>query len=227
MAWMLSGCGSEPAPTATPTPDPKAVAARAGAAMAAVDSLHFSFQRDGAPAFVDAEESLAFRSAEGDFLSPDHMQATVKILAGAFVAEVGVISIGEQRWMTNLLTGQWEEMPAGWGLDPAAFFDPDLGIPSLMVNDLVISQLEGPVEVEELGDNLWHLSGEVAGEQVAIMSGGLIPEENVILDVWIDAETDLIHRVHLLLPDSDPEEPTEWIIEFSDFGQPVEIQVPE
>lgn len=223
----LSSCGSEPAPTATPTPDPQAIAARAGAALSAVDSLHFSFQRDGAPAFVDADQSLAFRSAEGDYLAPDKMQATAKVLAGAFVAEVGVISIGEQRWMTNLLTGQWEEMPAGWGLDPAAFFDPELGIPNLVANNLLISQLEGPAEVEELGEDFWHLSGEVGGEQVADMSGGLIPAGNVILDAWIDSETDLIHRVHLLLPDSDQEEPTEWTIEFSDFGQPVEIQAPD
>jgi hypothetical protein len=59
------------------------------------------------------------------------------------------------------------------------------------------------------------------------MSGGLIPAGNVILDAWIDSETDLIHRVHLLLPDSDQEEPTEWTIKFSDFGQPVEIQAPD
>ncbi len=227
LVWLLRGCGSEPVPTATPTPDPQAIAARAGAAMSAVDSLHFTFQRDGAPVFVDAEESLAFRSAEGDYLAPDRMQATVKILAGGFVAEVQVISIGEQQWMTNLLTGRWDEMPAGWGLDPAAFFDSEAGIPHLMANDLVISRFEGPAEVEDLGGNYWHLSGEVGGEQVALMSGGLIPAENVVLDAWIDAETDLIHHVHLLLPDSDPQEPTEWSIEFSDFGQPVEIQAPD
>jgi hypothetical protein len=227
LAWLLSGCASEPVPTATPTPDPQAIAAEAGAAMGAMDSLHFVFQRDGAPAFVDAEQSLAFRSAEGDYLAPDKMQAIVKVVAGGFVAEVQVISIGEQRWMTNLLTGRWEKMPAGWGLDTAAFFDPEAGIPYLMAHDLVVSKLDGPAEVEDLGGTFWHLSGEVSGEQVAQMSGGLIPPGNVLLDAWIDPETWLIHRVHLLLPDSDPQEPTEWSIEFSKFGQPVEIVAPE
>ena len=226
LVWLLNSCASEPAPTPTPTPDPQAIAVQVGGAMGGVESLHFVFPRAGAPAFVDAEESLIFRRAEGDYVAPDRMQAAVKILAGSFVAEVQVISIGETQWMTNLLTGRWEEVPAGWGLDPAAFFDSKAGIPNIMAHDLAVTRLDGPVEVDDLGGDFWHLSGEVGGEQVAVMSGGLIPSGNVDLEAWIDPATFLIHRVHLLLPDSDPQEPTEWTIEFSEFGKPVEIVAP-
>lgn len=226
LVWMLSSCASEPAPTPTPTPDPQAVAEQAGAATGAVDSLHFVFQRDGAPAFVDADKTLVFRSAEGDYVAPDKMQAAVKILAGSFVAEVQVISIGETQWMTNLLTGNWEEVPEGWGLDPAAFFDSKAGIPNIMAHDLSVTRLDGPIEVEGLKGGFWHLSGEVGGEHVTVMSGGLIPPGNVELEAWVDPVTFLVHRVHLLLPDSDPQEPTEWTIEFSEFGKPVEIVAP-
>ncbi len=126
---LLVSCSSEPTVTPTPTPDSKTVAEKAGAAMESVESLHFVFQRDGAPTFVDAEQSLAFRRAEGDYSAPDQMQAAVMIVAGGFVAEVQVISIEGEQWMTNLLTGQWEKVPSSWGLDPSDFFDPEIGIP--------------------------------------------------------------------------------------------------
>jgi len=225
---MSAGCASEPTATVapTPTPSPQEVASQAGAAMQALESLHFVFERDGAPAFVDAEQSLVFRRAEGDFAAPGRMRATVKILVAGFVAEVQVISVGEKQWMTNLLSGQWEEVPAGWGLDPAAFFDSQTGIPYLMAHGLTATKLEGPVEMEELEGSYWHLSGETAGEQVASMSGGLIPPGQVEVEAWIDPATYLIHRVHLLLPESDPEEPMEWVIEFGAFDEPVEIEAP-
>ncbi len=87
-------------------------------------------------------------------------------------------------------------------------------------------QLNGPAEWEDLEGVYWHLTGETTGEQVTTMSGGLIPPGKVELEAWIDPSTYLIHRVHLVLPESDPEEPTEWLIEFGDFGKTVNIQSP-
>jgi hypothetical protein len=143
------------------------------------------------------------------------------------VAEVQVVFIGDRQWMTNLLTGQWEKMPATWGLDPAAFFDSQAGIPHLIAHELIAPRLDGPLPVEELDGEYWHLSGETTGDHAAEMSGGLISEERVELEAWIDPTTDLIHLVHLLLPESDPEEPAEWLVEFSDFDEPLDIVSPK
>lgn len=229
VALVLAGCAGVPTVTPTPTPTPQVVAARAGAAMQALESLHFSLQQSGAPAYVDADQSLVFRRAEGDFESPARMRATVKLMAASLVVEVHTVALDEEQWVTNILTGQWEKLPVGWGLNPAAFFDPDAGIPYLMTHGLISEQteMEGLVTLEGLDGRFWHLSGEVERSLVDAMSGGLIPPGRVLLEAWIDPTTYLIHRVRLLLPESDPEEPTDWVIEFGAFDEPVEIEPPE
>lgn len=226
LVLFLVSCSAEPTVTPTPTPDSTTLAESAGAAMESVDSLHFVFQRDGAPAFVDQERSLAFLSAEGDYLAPDRMQAAVKIAAGGFVAEVQVISVAGEQWMTNLLTGKWEKVPSGWGLDPSVFFDPAIGVPHVIAYGLETMQLDGPAEWEAMEGIYWRLVGETTGEQVSTMSGGLIPPGRVEVEAWIDPSTYLIHRLDLVLPESDPKKPTEWLIRFSDFGKAVDIQLP-
>jgi len=192
------GCAPEPTVTPTPAPDPLALAAQAGSAMQTVKWLHFVLERNGSPAYIDAEKTLVFRRAEGDYAAPDRLQAAVKVMAAGFVTEIQVISVQNKQWMTNLLTGQWEELPAGC---PAGF--------------------------DGLDGTFWHLTSETTGEQVHAMSGGLIPSGPAELEAWIDPTTFLIHRVRLVLPESDPEEPMEWIIELSLFDEPLDIQPPE
>ncbi len=226
LTLSLVGCGPRATPSPTPTPSATEVATRSAGAMQAITSLHFVFQRDGAPAFVDAEQTLIFRRAEGDYAAPDRVQAVVKVLAGSFVVEVQTVAIGDKQWMTNLLTGQWERLPAGWGLSPASFFDAESGIPHLLAEGMDITALQGPLAVEGLGNELWLLQGETTGEQLGAMSGGLIPPGRVEVQAWIDSISYRIRRLQLRLPDTDPADPTIWLLEFGDFDQPVEIQPP-
>jgi len=223
------GCAPESTVTPTPAPDPLALAAQAGSAMQTVKWLHFVLERNGSPAYIDAEKTLVFRRAEGDYAAPDRLQAAVKVMAAGFVTEIQVISVQNKQWMTNLLTGQWEELPAGWELGPSALFDAQVGIPHLMTQGLIAARthIDGPAEFDDFDGTFWHLTSETTGEQVHAMSGGLIPSGPAELEAWIDPTTFLIHRVRLVLPESDPEEPMEWIIELSLFDEPLDIQPPE
>ncbi len=214
-------------PTPTPTPEPADVAARAGQAMAQVKALHFTFRRDGAPAFVDADETLIFRSAEGDYIAPDRLQAAVKVLMGTFVTQIDTVVVEKKQWITNLLTGEWEELPEGWGLDPSTFFDAQEGIPTILTSGLTAVALQGPLKVEDMEGEYLYLTGEAIGDQVSAMSGGLIPPGQADFEAWIDPATYLVYRVRLVLPETDPEDPTVWLIEFSDYGQKVAIESPE
>ncbi len=229
VSLLRVGCAPEPTVVPTPTPDPQAVAARAGTAMQTVQWLHFVLEGDGSPAYIDAEETLVFRRAEGDYVAPDRLQASVKVMAAGLVAEIQVITVQKKRWMTNLLTGQWEELPAGWELSPSALFDAEVGIPHLMTQGLVAArtQVEGPAEFDDLDGAFWYLTSETTGDQVHAMSGGLIPSGPAQLEAWIDPTTYLIHRIRLVLPESDPEQPMELTIEFSLFDEPLDIQPPK
>lgn len=226
VAMALLGCSTTPAATPTPTPSPQEITQKTGEAMSDLESLHFVIERDGAPAYIDSAQTLIFRQAEGDFLMPDRMQATIKVLTAGFVAEVQTVAIGQKQWMTNLLTGKWEALPQGWGLNPGAFFDPEVGIPPLVQNDLSNVALDGPISVDWLETAVWHVTATTGGDRIEAMSGGLIPPEQVELDIWIDPLSLLIHRIRLLLPNTDTTEPMEWTLTFGQFDQPVKIDKP-
>ena len=71
--FLLAACGSpEPEP---PTADE--IVAGMTASMNALNSFHFVIDYEGSPAYVDPEETLSFRGAEGDYLAPDRARAII------------------------------------------------------------------------------------------------------------------------------------------------------
>jgi hypothetical protein len=211
-------------PTATPSAE--AVAERAADAYQQIGTLHFLLEHDGAPVTVDPARTIAFRSAEGDFVAPDRLQATIKLAAGTMISEVSVVTIGDKGWMTNLFTGRWEPLPAGWGLDPAALFDLETGIGHLLTEGLQAAQLAGPLAAEGLEGENWRLTGQAEPALLEIMAGGLIPAGPADVEAWIDPASHLIYSLRLVLPETDPEEPTEWLLTLSRFGEDLTIEPP-
>jgi hypothetical protein len=223
---LLVACTTEPTAVPTATPQPEVVAERAALAFEQIATLHFTLEQSGVPVTIDASQTIAFRSAEGDFVAPDRLQATIKVAAGNLISEIRIVTIGEEGWMTNLFTGQWESLPAGWELDPAALFEPETGIPDLLTQELEDVGLAGPLTVEGLPDVAWQLSGRAQTGQLEAMSGGLLPAEPANVDVWIDPVSNLIYRLRLVLPESDPTEPTELLLNLSQFDEAITIEPP-
>lgn len=225
--WGTQGCG--PAffgPTPIPTPDLPAaeIANRASEAMLATDTLHYAITLSGRLAYIDRPPTTALKSVEGDLLRPDKVTALVKVSTLGIVTEIGLISIDGLSYVTNPLNQRWEVLPPEWGwyFDPSLPFDDEYGIPA------VVPQVElektGIVDLD--GKAYYHLKGITQGEIITWWTAGLIGSGDVPLELWIDTETFLIHKVHLVELSSDPERPTEWEITFSDFNQPLDIQAP-
>jgi hypothetical protein len=223
---LLVACGAPPTAVPTATPAPEVVARRAALAFQQITTFHFALEQRGTRVTVDPGQTIAFLSAEGDFVAPDRVRATVKLAAGNLISEAEIVTIGDQGWMTNLFTGRWERLPAGWGLDPVALFHPETGIAHLLTAGLRGVELVGPLAAEGLAGQNWLLTGKAEPAQLEAMSGGLIPSAPADVEVWIDPETHLIARVRLVLPESDPSEPTEWVLTLSRFGQEVTIEPP-
>jgi lipoprotein LprG len=71
-----------------------------------------------------------------------------------------------------------------------------------------------------------HLHGELPAEQIAPLTAGMIGTGEVTLDVWVGEVDGYVRRIQIVELESDSENPTQWLIEFSAFDEPVDIQAP-
>lgn len=196
--------------------------------MREIEGFHFLVVRDGEHAFLDPEETISFRRADGDYVVPDKVFATVKVIAPGIVAEVKIISIGDNHWETNILSGKWQVIPPKYAFQPAILFDPASGMQDVLANDLKELEYLGIVEIEEMpGFSLYHIAGRVSGTHINQITEGLIDAEELAIELWIAPKTFELYRVIMVDPmDEGEEEDTVWQIDFWDFDQIIDIQPP-
>ena len=211
LALLAASCGGSPDSAGLAPSD---LITGAVAAMQGVQSAHFEMTRAGAPVTVGG---LAFDSAVGRYGAPEAAEAVLRVHAGEIAVEVGTVSIGDQTWLTDPLTGRWHELRAGSGFNPAVLFDPDFGWVALL-SDLT------EVTLVEAGGNTHHLSGLVPAERIEAITVGLAAGQSVSLDLWLDAAT--LHIVRLEFSTVGDEGRSDWVIVMSDFGAPVQIEPP-
>jgi lipoprotein LprG len=221
----LIACGSGPAPTETPALSPLDIAQKAAEAMLALKSLHFFIERDGALAYIDDQQLLAFKRADGDFDLPDRMRALVRVITAFTPIDIGMVVLGDEQFATDPITGDWGVLPPEWGkFNLVVLFDPETGLQRLLRDGILDLQLLGSEQIE--GQQHYHLSGSAQGERIRAMTLGFIGQGDVELEVWIGAEDYYVRRLSIVEPETDPEEPTTWNLEFSKLGEPVEIEAP-
>jgi lipoprotein LprG len=221
--FTLTACGA-PAPT---PPPPEQILSQAVTAMRELDSFRFQIDRDGAPAYIDPSRTIAFRRAEGSFVSPDQADARVRVIAPGLVVEVQMVSVGGRYWETHPLTGEWGELPLHQGFNPAVLFDPNSGFQAILESDLSNLRLEGSESLPESpGESLYRLSADLAGERLSDLSHGLIGPDPLSAMLWISPETYHLHRITLTGQVSGDAEPNIWQLDFWDFNTPTEITPP-
>jgi lipoprotein LprG len=143
------------------------------------------------------------------------------------VASIRFISIGEEYWETNYLTGEWWQCPTGQCFNPAILFDPQFGLQPILEADLTDVRLEANEELEEMpGKWLYVLSGTLQGERIAQMSWGLLGPQSMAVNLWVIPETFDLYRIRLEEPAPPGGEATLWVIDFLNFDRPAAILPP-
>ena len=110
LAVAVAACGGNSAKSGdvdTPT-----LLAKTSERLNAVKSVHFNLAIDGA-AYIDTTRTVQLRSAAGDIVVPDQMQAKIQIALGAANADVSLVTIGDDKYQTDLLTGRWGDFATG------------------------------------------------------------------------------------------------------------------
>ncbi len=225
--FLLACGGGEPTPDATPTSEipPLEIAARSAEVMLGVQTLHFSIERDGALVYIDDNQMLAFKRAEGDFVRPDEMRARVRVITVFTPVDLSMIVLGNEQYATDPITGRWGIFPPDWGeLNLAALFHPETGLQVLLKDGILDLALAGTEAVD--GRNCYRLTGRVSGERMIAATMGFIGEGDVEVEVWVDSEDFHMRRLAIVEPYTDPSDPTTWALIFAQFEQEVEIQAP-
>ncbi len=220
LGLLLTACGTD-----IPQIPPAEVITRAGEAMLQAPSFHFKIDISGKPVVLNQVTQLSLRSAEGDFARPNKMGVHLKVLVAVAAAELDMIALGSEQYLTNVLTQQWEVLPPKFGFNPAVMFDPQVGLEQLLKAGLDNAHWIG-VEVLD-GKSLFHLQGSISGERLQGMSGGLIGKGPIDVDLWIEPNTYLPYQAVIVDKDSDAEKPTTWTMTFSSYGKDVNITAPK
>ncbi len=208
-------------------PTAEEIVSQAAAKMASLQGFRFVIDRSGAPAYLDASNTLSLRRAEGEYAAPDRARAVVRVILPGLVTNIAVVSIGDTQWQTNPLTGKWETLPPKWGFNPSVLFREDVGIPAILAADLTNVVLESREKLEGgAGVSLYKITGEATSSRLYEMSGALIGPETVQVTMWVEPESFLLHRILVIEPVAGSEEPSIWQVDFSQFDEAFVIEPP-
>jgi lipoprotein LprG len=219
----LVGCGGGSSPSGpTIPPDAGAITDAAAAAMGDVRSVEFEVERGGAPIFIDSFGSIALDGIVGQFSIPTSAQAVIDVTVdGSLRTQLAAIAIDDEVWLSNPVTGNYETLPDGYDIDPSRFFDPENGWRPLLAN-LTDVELVG---LEDRDGDAYHVRGTAPAAQIEAITAGLVDDQDVVIDFWIDPVTGLVRAAEF---DTTVDDGTvEWSLALARYGDAFEIQPPD
>jgi lipoprotein LprG len=224
-ALALVSCGGDGAgePTEPTIPaDAVSIVTASATAMGATESVRFELRRTGAPVYIDQVEQLALNSVVGQFSVPGSAQAVLEVeVDGGLISELGAVALGDDIWLSNPITGNFEPLPPGIDLDPSLFFDPQGGWQPLM-EGLTDVELVGTEERD--GATRYHVTATAPADRIETITAGLVRNQDVAADFWIQPVTGHVRAVEFTtLVDGDA---VEWNLELSEYDADFDIQPP-
>ena len=114
-------------------------------------------------------------------MKPDRLALKFSgVFGGGYAIKSTLISVGGTTYMTNPLTGAWQEMDDT--VSPLGFFNPSVGIAAMML------QLEEAEEAETGRDDVHRLTGTLPASALSPLLGSAIEDAYVDVELTIDAE---------------------------------------
>lgn len=225
----LAGCSSAQ-PTEAP-PNPQVLISEAAANIRSSETFRMAVERSGAPYLVDTDLGMVvFRRAIAQYVAPNMLQATVRLIAAGLPADVDIFSRGENQWYRNtiLTANQWLNAPFALGFNPETLIAQETGFQAAL-SALIDLQYMGITTLED-GASVFHLKAEADGHDVAALLAGMIEATGTVLvDVYIDEALRIPVRFVIVQPDTITEtepEPTTWTVDVYDINAEAQVDVP-
>lgn len=188
------------------------------------ESMAFTMELEGTT-YVDGAETIKLEGAEGTMQRPDRVDVTFTAeVLGSQQISIRMITIGEDAWITDIVTGKWVSSPPEFGYNPSVLYDAEDGLGPLM-DQMSDPTLEDSEEID--GRDTWHVSSTVDGDAISAMTSGTMRGNAQSVDLWIDKETNDILRIKIAEPtDEDLEDPATWTLTLSKHDEDVSIEDP-
>jgi len=225
LALLVAGCGPEPQPTPTlaPTTTPQQILESASRRLAETPSAHFALTVEG-DTFIDSGQNIRLISAEGDLVRPDRVRATFQAEVADRAITIQLITVGEDSWTTNVLTGEWEPAPLEFAYRPDILFSTQDGIGPVMGR---VTNVERLPDEEIEGRPVYHLQAQVDEEVVGPMTYYTLTGSPVTVNLWIDQESGDLLRARMSEPPGEERpNPAVWTLDLSHHGEDVSIEPP-
>jgi hypothetical protein len=220
LAAACGGGGEKAAPTPATLPQADEILPKVVERVGAVKSFHFRLEHENGLSPMPLD--LKLKTAEGDVQVPDRMKAKLEADVAGALLRVEVVGIGEEGWMTNPFSHEWQPLPAGTTI--SAIFDPAAGIQAV-AGSLQDVRVAGVEKVG--GDNTYLLEGKVDSGVLKAAVPIAEPGLTVNVKVWVGVDDYNIRQVRLEGPFASGEpENIVRILTLSKFDEPVSIEPP-
>ncbi len=180
-------------------PQSQAIVDKAKVRFDQVNALHFLLGIEG-DVFLDKLRTQKLKSAEGDLVRPDKVSLTAKAQVGPINAQLKFIQIGDNAFLTNILTGKWEAAPSGFAYDPRIVFDQNRGVSAILAN------VRGwqPAGSEKInGADTQHVRAPVPVGTVNDLVSSSLRGDTVDVDLYIEPKnSDVVRLVLSERPDA-------------------------
>jgi len=213
----LAACGDSGPDVDTSNVDVEALLTAAADRMDAVDSFRFELEHENGTASI--VRGLQMVRASGDVEGADRMHLQVDVKAGPLNAEIEIIVLPDEGWITNPLTGRWERET----IDVATFFDPAEGVTGLM-RSLDGATVAGAETID--GVDSYRVEAKVKSDLMTLF-GNASEGETIALKAWIGIDDPLVYRVEAVgaIVTGEPDDLVRRLT-LTNFGESFDIQAP-
>jgi lipoprotein LprG len=176
--------------------------------------------------YIDSSKTLRLLNARGTMARPDRVEVEFQIeVAGAPRVSIRMITIGEEAWTTDIVTGRWVRAQEEFGYNPSVLYDNQNGLGPVM-GKITNPELIGIEEVD--GVQTYHIRGMATRDVIEPITSGTMNGDEITVDVWIDGETWNLMKVTVAEPtDAGLDDPATWTLTLNDHDKQVNIERPE
>lgn len=187
LAALLAACGGDDEDTAA-LPEAAGVLESSATRMEQVRSMHFLLDHERGS--TEIVRGIAMTRAEGDVVTPDNMQATIKGGLGPVNFEIGIVILGEDGWIQNPLNRRWESED----ITIDQVFDPREGVIALVrsTRDATVTGID---RID--GVRCYRVEAILDSGDLELLPGTPAPGKDVPTTAWIGVDDSLVRRVEL------------------------------